>query len=58
VGSDVKDYMEKSTPNLVEFVKRIKREYWQDWDVLTKNLLMNAEDLNAQPATQHPEPKH
>jgi len=44
----IKPYMEQSTPNLVEFVKRVKAEYWPDWSALCQNLAMNASDIKAE----------
>ncbi|KAI6203429.1 hypothetical protein M3Y94_00555100 [Aphelenchoides besseyi] len=32
-GSEIKKFMEQSTPNLVQFTERIKSEYWPDWQV-------------------------
>ncbi|KAI6208041.1 hypothetical protein M3Y96_00072700 [Aphelenchoides besseyi] len=43
-GSEVKMFIEQSTPNLVQFTERVKSEYWSDWQVLTTNLIMNAND--------------
>ncbi|KAI6225607.1 hypothetical protein M3Y95_00715100 [Aphelenchoides besseyi] len=43
-GSEIKKFMEQSTPNLVQFTERIKSEYWPDWQVLITNLVMNAND--------------
>jgi glutathione S-transferase len=44
-NSNIKQFVEKSTPNLLNFVGRIKRDYWPDWDILCKNLVMNASDV-------------
>lgn len=43
-SKNVKPFIEQSTPNLIAFIKRIKEEYWPDWDTLTHNLVMNATD--------------
>jgi len=40
----IKPYMEESTPNLVSYIKRIKQEYWPDYEKLCKELVMNATD--------------
>jgi len=54
-NSDIKQFIEQNTPNLLEFVRRIQREYWPDWDVLTQHLVMNAEDVNnKQVDSKHP----
>jgi glutathione S-transferase len=45
-NSNIKEFVEKSTPNLLNFVRRIKRDYWPDWDILCKNLVMNASDVS------------
>ena len=37
--------MEQNTPNLVEFVKRIKERYWPDWTQLCETLALNPEDI-------------
>jgi len=60
-NSDIKNFIDQSTPNLLEFVRRIQREYWPDWDILTQNLVMNAEDVNKKPgdpAHAHPPQTH
>ena len=45
INSDnVKQFIEQSTPNLVEFVKRMKERYWPDWAEICKTLAMNPED--------------
>jgi len=45
LNSDViKPYMETSTPNLVAYIKRIKQQYWPDYQKLCSELLMNATD--------------
>jgi len=41
----IKPYMETSTPNLVEFVKRVKSEYWPDWNAICQHLAMNPSDI-------------
>jgi len=38
----IKPFLEESTPNLVAYIKRIKQQYWPDYDKLCKELLMNA----------------
>ncbi|KAH7702666.1 failed axon connections protein [Aphelenchoides avenae] len=43
-SKNVKPFIEQNTPNLVTFMKRVKDEYWPDWDTLTHNLVMNATD--------------
>ncbi|KAI6181869.1 hypothetical protein M3Y98_00875600 [Aphelenchoides besseyi] len=51
-GTDIKEYMETSTPNLVNFVQLIKKNFWPDWDILTSQLIMNqheAKTPNADP---------
>lgn len=40
----IKPYMEDSTPNLVEFVKRMKERYWPDWAECCENLWLNPEE--------------
>ncbi|KAI6187488.1 hypothetical protein M3Y98_00249200 [Aphelenchoides besseyi] len=45
----IKPYMESSTPNLVAFIKRVKQEFWPDYEKLCKELLMNSTDAK-QPA--------
>ncbi|KAI6171169.1 hypothetical protein M3Y97_01070000 [Aphelenchoides bicaudatus] len=40
----IKPFMQEHTPNLVAYIKRIKQEYWPDYDKLCKELLMNATD--------------
>lgn len=37
--------MEQNTPNLIEFVKRIKERYWPDWNQICETLALNPEDL-------------
>ncbi|CEF66506.1 Failed axon connections homolog [Strongyloides ratti] len=37
-------FMDEETPNLVEFIKRIKETYWSDWDELTKTKKQNLSD--------------
>jgi hypothetical protein len=37
--------MEQSTPNLLEFVKRVKEQYWPDWTQICETLAMNPEDI-------------
>jgi hypothetical protein len=55
-NTDVKQFIEKNTPNLLEFVRRVQREYWPDWDVLCRDLVMNAGDPKpGQHAHAHPE---
>lgn len=44
---DVVKFAETNTPNLKNFVERIKSQYWPEWDEITKNLLMNS-SLNNQ----------
>ncbi|KAI6214448.1 hypothetical protein M3Y94_00269400 [Aphelenchoides besseyi] len=46
----IKPYMESSTPNLVAFIKRVKQEFWPDYEKLCKELLMNSTD--AKPPTE------
>jgi len=55
-NTDIKSFIEQSTPNLLEFVRRIQRDYWPDWDLLCKNLLMNSTDTK--PSEQHHPEKH
>jgi glutathione S-transferase len=43
--TDIKEFIEKSTPNLLNLVERIKRDYWPDWEILCKNLVMNASEV-------------
>lgn len=40
----IKSFMEESTPNLVEFVKRMKERYWPDWNEICANLWMDPEE--------------
>jgi glutathione S-transferase len=37
----IKPYMQQSTPNLIEFVNRIKQNYWPDWESLCSTLALN-----------------
>uniref|UniRef100_A0A0K0E319 Failed axon connections n=1 Tax=Strongyloides stercoralis TaxID=6248 RepID=A0A0K0E319_STRER len=37
-------FMDEETPNLVEFIKRIKETYWSDWDELIKTKKQNLSD--------------
>jgi hypothetical protein len=55
-NTDIKVFLEQSTPNLHNFVKHIQRDYWPDWDTLCKNLVMNASDVKHGDSA-HPE-KH
>jgi hypothetical protein len=41
----IKPFMEQSTPNLVEFVKRMKERYWPDWAQICETLALNPEDM-------------
>lgn len=43
-SKEIKPFMESSTPNLVAFIKRVKEEYWPDYEKLCKELLMNSTD--------------
>uniref|UniRef100_A0AC34G5W4 Glutathione S-transferase n=1 Tax=Panagrolaimus sp. ES5 TaxID=591445 RepID=A0AC34G5W4_9BILA len=38
----IKTFMEHSTPNLVEFVQRIKHNFWPDWETLCSTLALNS----------------
>jgi len=50
INSDkIRPFIEQNTPNLVEFVNRIKAEYWPDWEALTKHHALNVTDIK--PAT-------
>jgi len=40
----IKPFIEGTTTNLHDYVKRIKSKYWPDYDKLCKELLMNATD--------------
>ncbi|KAH7684678.1 failed axon connections protein, partial [Aphelenchoides avenae] len=42
--SVVKPFMEQSTPNLVEFLRRVRAEYWPDWEEIGAGLLLNPGD--------------
>ncbi|KAI6182406.1 hypothetical protein M3Y97_00377000 [Aphelenchoides bicaudatus] len=55
-NTDVKTFIEQSTPNLLEFVRRIQREYWPDWDLLCQKLLMNATDTPTHPPVAETQP--
>uniref|UniRef100_A0A0N4ZN76 GST N-terminal domain-containing protein n=1 Tax=Parastrongyloides trichosuri TaxID=131310 RepID=A0A0N4ZN76_PARTI len=37
-------FMEEETPNLIEFIKKIKELYWSDWDDLIKTKKQNMSD--------------
>lgn len=52
-NTDIKSFIEQSTPNLLEFVRRIQRDYWPDWETLCKDLVMNVGDPKP---GQHPAP--
>uniref|UniRef100_A0A915P0D5 Failed axon connections n=1 Tax=Meloidogyne floridensis TaxID=298350 RepID=A0A915P0D5_9BILA len=41
----IKTFMEQNTPNLIEFVKRLKERYWPDWTQLCETLALNPEDI-------------
>lgn len=41
----IKPFLEQSTPNLVEFIKRVKEEFWPDWDAICENLALNPTDI-------------
>ncbi|KAH7714558.1 failed axon connections protein [Aphelenchoides avenae] len=43
-SSVVKFFMEQSTPNLVEFLRRVRAEYWPDWEEIGAGLLLNPGD--------------
>jgi glutathione S-transferase len=47
--SDLKEFIEKSTPNLLDFVRRVQRDYWPDWEIICKNLAMNSSDIKDSP---------
>jgi len=47
VSEKIKPFMELSTPNLLEFVNRIKSEFWPDWNATTEQLALNQEDIKA-----------
>uniref|UniRef100_A0AC34RS89 Glutathione S-transferase n=1 Tax=Panagrolaimus sp. JU765 TaxID=591449 RepID=A0AC34RS89_9BILA len=38
---DVINFAEKTTPNLKAFVERIKKQYWPEWDEVTRTLSMD-----------------
>nr|CAD2159373.1 unnamed protein product [Meloidogyne enterolobii] len=38
-------FIEKSTPNLMEFVKRMKEQFWPDWSEICEQLALNTEDI-------------
>ena len=40
----IRPYVEQNAPNLVEFCKRIKSEYWPDWNPIIQDLLLNKEE--------------
>ncbi|KAI1729662.1 outer mitochondrial membrane transport complex protein [Ditylenchus destructor] len=40
----IKPFMEQNTPNLVEFIKRMKADFWPDWDTICEHLVMNPTD--------------
>lgn len=45
INSDnIKQFVDQSTPNLVEYVKRMKERYWPDWAAICQTLAMNPED--------------
>lgn len=41
----IKTFMEQNTPNLIEFIKRIKERYWPDWKQICETLALNPEDI-------------
>jgi hypothetical protein len=46
----IKPLLEKSAPNLLGFVQRVKRRYWPDWQEICDHLAMNPEDVEANKA--------
>jgi len=44
----IKPFIEQRTINLVAFVKRIKEEYWPDWDAILEHRALNPEDVKPQ----------
>jgi glutathione S-transferase len=39
--ADIKTFMEQETKNLVDYLNRIKKNYWTDWDDATKNISLD-----------------
>lgn len=37
----LKKFMDEKTPNLVNFIKRMREQYWSDWDELCRTLSLN-----------------
>ena len=58
----IKPLLEKSAPNLLNFVQRVKRRYWPDWEEITEHLALNPEDVGANPPAhshqQHSQKAH
>lgn len=48
----IKPFLEQSTPNLVEFIKRMKETYWPDWAQICEMLALNPEDIAKKEAEQ------
>uniref|UniRef100_A0A914MJX0 Failed axon connections-like protein n=2 Tax=Meloidogyne TaxID=189290 RepID=A0A914MJX0_MELIC len=42
---EINQFIEKSTPNLMEFVKRMKEQFWPDWSEICEQLALNTEDI-------------
>jgi glutathione S-transferase len=47
----LKLFIEQNTPNLIEFVKRMKAEFWPDWSVTCEQLALNQADIKLAPST-------
>ncbi|VDN06273.1 unnamed protein product [Thelazia callipaeda] len=45
ISNCLQKYMEKNTPNLVEFLKRMRECYWNDWDEACKLLTLNTQNF-------------
>ncbi|TKR94234.1 hypothetical protein L596_008546 [Steinernema carpocapsae] len=44
VRDNLKKFIDEETPNLASFIKRIKNQYWPDWDEVCETLKMNNEE--------------
>ncbi|KAF7633666.1 hypothetical protein Mgra_00006973 [Meloidogyne graminicola] len=42
---EINQFIEKSTPNLFDFVKRMKEKFWPDWNEICEQLALNTEDI-------------
>jgi len=40
---DVKSFMDQETKNLVDYLQRMKKSYWPDWDDATKNISLETD---------------